>query len=73
MTEDHVHGALVGMEDSLIMVESASNALGYMLDDLTQHASGEVVACIMRTLDLAAKQGRESFDILRKATVATKE
>ncbi len=73
MTEDHVHEAMIGMEDSLVMVDSARHALGYLLDDLTQHGSGEVVACIVRTLDAAAEQAEKSFDIIRKAVNATKE
>ena len=50
-----------------IMVDSARHALSYLLDDLTQHGSVEVVACIMRTLDQAAEQGGKSLDIIRKA------
>ncbi len=73
MTEDPVHDAMVGMEDSLVMVDSARYALGYLLEDLTQHGSGEVVACIMRTLDAAAEQAEKSFSTIRKVVNATKE
>ena len=73
MTEDPVHDAMLGMEDSLVMVDSARHALGYLLDDLTQHGSGEVVACIMRTLDLAAEQAGKSFGIIRKVVYVAKQ
>ncbi len=73
MTDDHLHDALVGLEDSLVAVDSAHHALGYILDDLPRHGTDDVVACIMRALGTAAKEGQESLEIIRKARMAPKE
>ena len=67
MSENPVDDALLGLADSLSMVDSARHALGTVLEDMGGHPGENIGFCVLRTLDAAAEQGHASFDIVWKA------
>ena len=73
MSEKTIGDALMDLESSLIKVDAARHALGSMLEDLDDLACSNVAACILYTLDVAAREGRANFEIVHKAMAATKE
>ncbi len=73
MSEKTMGDALLDLESSLIKVDAARHALGSILDELDNLPCSNTAACILYTLDVAAKEGRANFEIVHKAMAATKE
>ena len=65
--------ALLDLEHSLIQLDAARHALGYVLDEMGDLPCVNTAACILHTLDAAAEGGRAAFDIIHKTVHAMKE
>ena len=67
MSEDPVRQALYSIEHSLNLADAARHTLATVMEDLGDSAPANTVACVMCTLDTAAKDGRAGFGVVWKA------